>query len=378
MHFITAGEAQGSGHVAVVSGVPAGVRVQESAMAEDVARWAKRFGQPPRAVGAPVIISGVSQGRTTGAPVAILMPEPAQDPAAPQEDAHRTAVRPATAELVGMLKLDADTCAPAALRAGAQTRACAVAAAGVAREFLASLGVEIHSCVTRIGQAAMREPEPVFDRFPYTPLEVETSSVRCPSPAATRLMEAQIEEAVAAGDTLGGAFAVVVTGALAGLGGYAEDSQNMAAKLAAAAFRASGVAGVEFGQAAQAALMRGTDCADAITCNASRGFARSTNMAGGIEAGMTTGMPVVLCATVAPGAAFGMAVPTVDAATLESTLAAPGAYDVCAVPAAAVEAEAHIAFALAQAYLEKFGADAMSDIAAAVRAYETRLKLAAR
>lgn len=376
MHYMTAGEAHGPGHVVIVSDVPAGLRVQESAMAEDVARWAKRFGQEPRAAGNPGIIAGVMNGHTTGAPVAVLMAAPVEG--VPADDPQRSAARPATADLVGMLKTGASGCYAVSERACVQERACAIAASGVAREFLASLGVEIHSYVTRIGDASMRANELQSDCLAYTPLEIETSTLRCPSGQATRMMETAIREAMKANDTLGGSFTVVVSGAVAGLGGYAEPGQNIAAALSAAVFNATGVTSVAFGRAAAASRMRGTIASDAVEVDLAGAFGRASNTSGGIEGGMTTGMPVVMHATVSPSPFVGVGVSAFDANTCEPAQLEPAAYDACTVPSSAVEAEAQVAFTLAQAYFAKFGGDSMSDIAQRVQAYAQRVKCAAR
>lgn len=382
MRYTTAGESNGTSLVAVVTGVPAGLRLHEDAINADIARWAHCHGKRELPADGIHIITGVNAGRTTGAPVTLFLDNSAYLASPANAHLNRaggcTSPRPGTAELAGCLNTDADDCSAIAGRDSLRADVMRVAAAAVAREFLADFGVDVQSYVTRIGEAAMREEARALEGFIYAPLDIETSSVRCPSAQATRSMEAALDRAVEDGDTLGGEFALIATGVMPGLGGYAEPEDNMAMQLTSAVFRARGVTGVQVGCAERASRMRGFDATDAISLTAAQGFSRETNLAGGVEAGMTTGKPVVLRALVAPSTSFGISVPTMDMATLQPVLARPRAYEPCLVPAAAVAAEAEVSFALANAYLRKFGEGAMADIHAAAAAYERRLKMAAR
>lgn len=380
MHFMTAGEAQSSAFVAIVDRVPAGLSIQEQAINADLARWAHCSGGEVCPSFGARIVAGVRNGRTTGAPVALCLdndPRSSGVAPAPAYAANPQTPYPGTVDLVGSLSADADDCVAMRERFALRTTAVRVAAAAVAREFLADLGVDVYSYVARIGEAAMREQPEAFEGLAYTPLDIETSPVRCPSAQATRLMEAALEEAVAKGDTLGGEFALIATGVDAGLGAGLQAGVNAQVALAGALFSAPGVSGVEFGRAFHASRLLGTDAADAIVADAA-GFSRATNLSGGFEGGITTGMPLVMRAVVAPGAAFGMDVPSVDMATLSDVFVRPALYEPCRVSASSVVAEAEVAFALATLYQDKFGGDAMSDIHASLKAYRRRLKLAAR
>lgn len=382
VHYVTAGESNNATLMAIVEDVPAGLCVRENAIDADLGRWAGCLGCDDLPRDAVRVLSGMSNGRTTGAPVALALDNAAHAAAlgafCAEERSMAAVPRPGTADIAAALKTDADACLPLARRAALRSDVMRVAAAGIAREFLADLGVEIHSYTVRIGEASMREEPEAFERFAYTPLDVETSAVRCPSPAATRLMEAAIEDARATGDTLGGEFALVVSGVVAGLGDFAAAPRGLSARLAQAVFSAPSVVGVEMGCASAASRMTGAHALDAIVCDAGRGFSRATNRAGGVEGGVSTGMPIVLRATVAPSPAFGREAPSISMDTLDAADRPSEAYHPCAVPSVAVSAEAEVAFVLAEAYRAKFGGDAMSDIHAALKAYNKRLRLAAR
>ena len=382
MRYTTAGESNGTSLVAVVTDVPAGLRLHEDAINADIARWAQCYGKRELPVDGIHILTGVHAGRTTGAPVTLFLDNSAYLSAPANAHLNRAggcaSPRPGTAELAGALNTDADDCSVIAGRDALRADVMRIAAAAVAREFLADFGVDVQSYVTRIGHADMREEARAYESLIYPPLDIETSSVRCPSAQATRSMEAALAAAVKDGDTLGGEFALIATNVVPGLGGYADPQENMAMQLSSAVFRARGVTGVQLGCADRASRMRGFDATDALAFLPGEGFSRETNMAGGVEAGMTTGKPVVMRALVAPSAAFGIPVPTIDMATLEPVLVQPRAYEPCLVPSAAVAAEAEVSFVLANAYLRKFGEGAMADIHASFAAYERRLKLAAR
>lgn len=221
----------------------------------------------------------------------------------------------------------------------------------------------------------MREEPDASERFVYTPLDIEMSALRCPSAQATRAMEAQIDRAVAAGDTLDGEFRVAITGLMPGLGDDMRPGGGLLPLLAAAAFSVEGVRGVEFGCAT--AGLCGSRAVDAPTCS-SLGFARSSNRAGGIEGGVSTGLPVIMTVSVAAPPLLGKAAPALDMETLDSADCAPGRFDACCVPSVGVAVESELAFALAQAYRAKFGGDCMGDVHAALDAYAARLARAAR
>lgn len=375
MQYKDAGEANGLGLVAIVDDVPAGLRINPQNIDDDIARWDRLHGRPARsrAYEGVELLAGVREGRTIGSPVALCLARQAED-GVECAMRRRSAPRPATAELATALKRDLDDCSDAFGRSDARIGAMRVAAAGVPREFLADLGVEVHSYVVSIGDAAMREDPDAAERFAYTPLDIEMSSVRCPSSQATRAMESRIDDAIAAGDTLGGTLRIVVTGLVPGLGDQ-EPGEGILSRMAAAAFSVEGVRGVEFGLPAPG--LRGPHSFD-IPVRTPSGFSRASNRSGGVEGGLSTGQPVSMLVSVAPGPWVGRAMPTLDMETLSSVDCESIRHDACRVPSIAVAVESEVAFVLAQDYRSKFGGDCMGDVHAAVDAYRARLARAAR
>ena len=390
MQYITAGESHGSALVAIVSGVPAGLKVSKEHIDSDLARRQRGYGRGGRQkieTDKVEFIGGVRFGKTIGSPVSVLIKNDdasswtdimSTTNPAPKDLKREVTPRPGHADLVGALKTDTDDCRNVLERSSARETAARVAAAGIAREFLADLGVEVFSYVTRIGSAEYVEEEPMVQAPDYKPLSIELSEVRCPSEEASVNMMAEIDKAKEAGDSLGGTFRVVATGLLPGLGGYASGSDRLTSKLGAALFSIPAIKGVEFGLGFEAAKLSGSQVHDPICVSKKDGFYRTQNNAGGLEGGMSTGMPLIITAAMKPIPTLMKPLNTVNLDTLETVEASSERSDTCAVPAAAVVAEAEVAFVLAQAYLDKFGSDNMTDIKAAIKAYKQRLKTVSR
>lgn len=379
MHYITAGESHGSSLMTIVYDVPAGLTVPQEIINADLVRRQSGYGRSSRQENRDTafLASGIADGRTTGAPIAMVLTnnrEGTEGSDAPDI----IAPRPGHADLNGALKMNFDDCKNVAERASARETAARVAAASIAREFLATLGVEVHSYVTSIGNAAMQEDDPMTQAPLYKPLDIEMSATRCPNREATEKMLAEIDRAREAGDTLGGTFRVVATGLLPGLGSYAVPADRLTARLGAAILSIPAIRGVEFGIGFEAAKRDGSKVHDPIAIDSHAGFTRTGNNAGGLEGGMTTGMPLVITAAMKPLPTLARPLDSVDMETLEPCKAHVGRSDVCAVPAAAVVAEAEVAFVLATAYTEKFGCDNMADIQASIRAYSNRLRTVSR
>ena len=211
MYYEIAGESNSALLSAVVSGVPAGLRISEEAIDADVARWSSRMralsgeGQNSDCEDHVNVLSGVADGRTTGAPIVLVANNAARRPGSELQNMPLAGfpVRPGTVDLGASLKYDISDCSVLGRRFNDRLDIMRVAASGIARELLAEFGVEIISCVTRIGGVSVRE-DPFADNAPaLSPLEVEVSSVRCPSSQMTRAMEDEIARAVAQRDTLG-------------------------------------------------------------------------------------------------------------------------------------------------------------------------------
>lgn len=390
MHYITAGESHGPALTAIVDGVPAGLKVSLRQIDSDLARRQSGYGRGGRQAiekDHAEILSGVRFGKTLGTPIALQIRNrdwenwtermaPFGD--VPDELVREVTPRPGHADLVGALKTNTDDCRNILERASARETAARVAAAGIAREFLADLGVEIFSYVTRIGSAKFAEDEPMLAAPDYKPLDIEMSDVRCPDEEASEAMKAAIDAARDAGESLGGTFRVVVLGLLPGIGGYATPSERLTSRIGAALFSIPAIKGVEFGKGFATASEVGSRVHDPIIQSSKDGFSRSSNNAGGLEGGMTTGMPLIVTAAMKPIPTLANPLTTVNMDTLEVEEASKERSDVCAVPACAVVAESEVAFVLANAYLERFGDANMTDIRAAVKAYRQRIKTMSR
>lgn len=390
MHYVTAGESHGPALTAIVSGVPAGLSISLKQIDSDLARRQSGYGRGGRQAiekDHAEILSGVRFGRTLGTPIAIHIAnrdwENWTDRMAafgetPEGLVREVTPRPGHADLVGALKSNTDDCRNILERASARETAARVAAAGVARELLADLGVEIYSYVTRIGSAEFIEDDPMLAAPDYKPLDIEMSDVRCPDEKATEAMKAAIDAAREAGESLGGTFRVVVTGLLPGIGGFATPAERLTSRIGAALFSIPAIKGVEFGMGFAAAASVGSKVHDPIVHSSKDGFSRASNNAGGLEGGMTTGMPLIVTAAMKPIPTLTNPLMTVNMDTLEVQEASKERSDVCAVPACAVVAESEVAFVLANAYLERFGDANMTDIKAAVKAYRQRIKTMSR
>lgn len=381
MRYTTAGESHGRSLTAIVTDVPAGIRIDVASIDADLALRQSGYGRGGRQkieTDHVTMLSGVRFGSTIGSPVALaianrdwdnwldVMAITGERPAGISE----TAPRPGHADLAGVLKIGSGDCRDVLERASARETAARVAAGGVAKAFLAHLGVGLFSYVEAIGEVAF---EHVADPACVDMSAVAASDVRCPDPVASQRMRTHIDQARADGESLGGVFVVGATGLVPGVGGYAEACSRMDSLLAAAVMSIPAIKGVEIGDGFEGARRVGSLVHDAIGWDAQRGYVRQTNRAGGLEGGMTNGEPLVVRAAMKPIPTLMRPLGSVELETHEPVDASKERSDVCAVPAAAVVAEAEVAFVLARAYMDKFGRDCVSDIVAALDAYRSRI-----
>lgn len=390
MQYITAGESHGPQLSAIVSGVPAGLMISEEQINSDLARRQSGYGRGGRMAierDTVRVTSGIRFGRTLGTPISLVVENRdwknwtdrmAAFGPAPESLVREVSPRPGHADLVGAMKTNTDDCRNILERASARETAARVAASGIAREFLAELGVEVFSYVTSVGDVSMEEDDPMTAATQYAPLDIELSEMRCPCQKATETMKEAIDQAKLDGESLGGTFRVVARGLLPGLGGYASAGERLTGRIGAALFSIPAIKGVEFGVGFDAAKRPGSEVHDPILLDKKKGFTRASNNAGGLEGGMTNGMPLVVTAAMKPIPTLMTPLDTVNMDTLEVEQASKERSDVCAVPAAAVVAEGEVAFVLAQAYLDAFGSNNMADIKAAIKAYKQRLRTMSR
>jgi chorismate synthase len=381
MRYTTAGESHGRALTAIITGVPAGIPLLAEDIDRDLARRQGGHGRGGRQSiekDRVTITSGVRFGATIGSPIALVvanrdwenwtgvMSSSGEKPAGIRE----THPRPGHADLAGILKTASDDTRDILERASARETAARVAAGGVAKALLRALGVEVRSFVFSIGSVAM---QPVVDASAVDPAAVEASAVRCPDAVAGEAMKREIDAARADGESLGGTFFVTASGLVPGLGGYAEAGERLDARLAAAVMSIPAIKGFEVGEGFGLADIRGSHAHDPIHHVSGEGFVRPSNHAGGLEGGMTNGEPLVVRAAMKPIPTLMRPLASIDLDTLAPVDASKERSDVCAVPAAAVVGEAEVAVVLADAYLRKFGSDALIDILAARDAYLARI-----
>jgi chorismate synthase len=369
----------------MVEGMVAGVEVTSSDIADQLARRRLGYGRGARMKfeqDQVTMLAGLRHGVTLGGPIAIeigntewpkwetvMAPDPV-DPAALSDSAARNAPltrpRPGHADYAGMLKYGFDDARPVLERASARETAARVAAGTVARAFLRqALGVEVVSHVLSIGASAPYDGPPPL---PGDLAAIDASPVRAFDPASEALMIAEIEAAKRDGDTLGGVVEVVAHGLPVGLGSFTSGENRLDSQLAAAVMGIQAIKGVEIGDGFETARRRGSVAHDEIYPGPD-GVIRSTNRAGGLEGGMTNGLPVRVRAAMKPISTVPRALATIDMATGEEAVAIHQRSDVCAVPAAGVVVETMVALVLARAALEKFGGDSLTETRTNIDAY---------
>jgi chorismate synthase len=377
LRWLTAGESHGPALVAVLEGVPAGVRVTSAEVAQELARRRLGYGRGARMSfeqDQVEIVGGLRHGVTLGSPVAIQVGNTewpkwrtvmAADPVDPEElagqarNAPLTRPRPGHADLAGMQKYGYTDARPILERASARETAARVAVATVAKALLRQgLGIEVLSHVVALGSVTAK---PGLVPQPGDTPRIDADPLRCLDPEASAAMVAEVDAAKQDADTLGGVVEVLAYGVPPGLGSHVQWDRRLDARLGAALLSIQAIKGVEIGDAFTQARSRGSVAHDEIMPT-SDGVRRVTDRAGGLEGGMTTGEPLRVRAAMKPISSLNRALGTVDVATGEPATAINQRSDVCAVPAAAVVAEAMVALVLAEAAVEKFGGDSLAEL----------------
>ncbi|HET8659886.1 MAG TPA: chorismate synthase [Micromonosporaceae bacterium] len=384
LRWLTAGESHGPALVAIIEGVPAGVSVTSADVAHELARRRLGYGRGARMSferDQVDIVGGVRHGVTLGGPVAISVANSewpkwrvvmAADPVDPAElaglarNAPLTRPRPGHADLAGMQKYGYTDARPVLERASARETAARVAVGTVAKALLRQgLGVEVVSHVVALGAV---EAKPGTRPTPADAGQVDADPVRCLDPDASSRMVAEVDAAKRDADTLGGVVEVLAYGVPPGLGAHTQWDRKLDARLAAALCSIQAIKGVEIGDGFTQARSRGSVAHDEIVPTPD-GVRRVSDRAGGLEGGMTTGEPLRVRAAMKPISSLNRPLSTVDTATGEPATAINQRSDVCAVPAAAVVAEAMVALVLAEAAIEKFGGDSLAELRRNVAGY---------
>lgn len=381
MEFVTAGESHGPALTAIVTGVPAGVHLDEGAINKDMARRQKGYGRGGRMkieTDKAIVQSGVRFSETLGTPITLQVVNADYVNWAGRMDVFGDAPaglkrevqpRPGHADLLGMLKIDTDDARDILERSSARETAARVAAGAVAKAFLAELGVEVLSYVKRIGPVCLEDLPTEYDID-----VIEASECRNPDAQITEAMKAAIDAAKAEGESFGGECVVVARGLIPGLGSYKSGPERLTSKLGAACFAIPAIKGVEFGLGFECAARPGSQVHDGIVWSEDGGYDRVGNNAGGLEGGMTTGKDLVITLAMKPIPTLMKPLDTVNTDTHEPVKASKERSDTCAVPAMGVVAEAEVAMVLADAYTQMFGDNCMSDIKERISAYLERIQ----
>jgi chorismate synthase len=362
LRFLTAGESHGPELTAILDGMPAGVPVDRDALARMMARRQVGFGASARMAmehDEVRITAGVVAGHTTGAPIALTIRNRDFANWTERDVPPMTVPRPGHADLAATVKYGYRDLRLALERASARETAARVAVGAVCGQLLAAFVIEVGSYVVTIGEVEVEMPSELDYRGRFA--QAEASDVRCPDPDAAARMRAAVDAARQDGDTLGGVFEVVALGVPPGLGSHVHWDRRLTGRLLGAVASIPAVKGVELGAAFANARQRGTTVHDRYSL-AGRRIERTTNRAGGLEGGITTGEPIVVRAAMKPIATSLTPLPSVDLATGEPAETAYERSDVCAVPRAAVVGEAMVAFVLADALLEKLGGDSLDEM----------------
>jgi chorismate synthase len=391
LKFLTAGESHGKALVGIIEGLPAGLSISSNDINNELARRQKGFGRGGRMkieTDKAQILSGVRHGKSLGSPISLLIEnkdwENWTEIMSPDSKLKTqnlklktvTRPRPGHADLTGALKYNHHDMRNVLERSSARETAVRVAIGAIAKQLLAEFDIQVVSYVSEIGgvksqesgvrsQGKEKDLRKLFNN-------AEASPVRCPDKKTEKKIIEKIKETIKKGDTLGGVFEIAVLGVPAGLGSYSQWDRKLEAKLAYAVMGIQAIKGVEIGLGFDAARKPGSEVMDEIyyrtqnpklkTQNLAGGFYRKTNNAGGIEGGMSNGMPIIIRAAMKPIPTLKSPLASVDINTKKKFKAAYERSDACAVPAASVIGEAVAATVIADTFLEKFGGDSITEI----------------
>ena len=375
IRYTSSGESHGKALTGIIEGIPAGLSLTSDDIDRDLKRRQKGYGRGGRMKiesDRAEILSGVRWGKTLGSPISLLIEnrdwknwtegmsvyEQYENSIGPV-----TRARPGHADLNGAIKYNQKDIRNILERSSARETAMRVAIGATVKRFLSEFGIKIGSYIIEIGDqgTGLSGPDKDGRDFLKSFKVAEGSPVRCPDEKASKKMMKLIDTAKAEGYSLGGVFEVFATGLPIGIGSHVQWDRRLDGKLAQALMSIQAVKGVEIGGGFGMAQRPGFRVMDEIYYKKGRGFFRKTNNAGGVEGGMTNGMPLILRAAMKPIPTQRNPLKSVDIVTKRSIRAAYERSDVCAVPAAGVIGEAMAALVLADAFLEKFGGDSMEE-----------------
>lgn len=361
MKLITSGESHGPALVTILEGLPAGLPLEPEIIHRGLARRQQGYGAGPRMKiehDKAQILGGVMDGKTTGAPISLLIPNLDHDKWHGKAVEPLTIPRPGHADLVGAVKYGYRDLRPALERASARETAARVAAGAICQHFLAQFGIIVGGYVLSIGDV-----QTDFGDMPYEErfARAEESDVRCPVESSAAKIRSEIENTMHSKNTLGGVIEIAALNVPIGLGSFVQWDKRLEAKLAMAIMSVQAIRGVEIGDAFENAKRLGTQAQDPILLNSSL-IKRHSNRAGGIEGGISNGQPIIIRAAMKPIASTLTPQQTVDLATGKESSTKYERSDFCPVPRAVPILEAMTAFVLADALIEKLGGDSMDEM----------------
>jgi chorismate synthase len=387
LRYLTAGESHGEALIAYISGLPAGLTVDQAFIDRELWRRQQGYGRGGRMKierDSAHILSGVRHGKTIGSPVSIQLEN--RDwknwqeslPVEAGDAGKHTRVaspRPGHADLAGALKYNFPEARYVLERASARESAARVSVGALAKLFLRQLGLEVLSHVVTTGSVSL-QGEVSWERI-RSLYDREDVLLNCADPDAEQRMKQEVDKVLKTGDSLGGVFEVVAHNVPPGLGTYAQWDERLDALLAAAVMSLQAVKAVEIGSGVAAAFSPGSAVHDEIGYQSASGFtafSRTHNNAGGIEGGVSNGEEIRVRGYLKPISTLRRPLQSVDFSTREPVKAAYERSDVCVVPAAGVAAESMVALTLARCALEKFGGDSMLETLRNFEGYRQQLK----
>ncbi|MCY8232746.1 chorismate synthase [Priestia endophytica] len=373
MRYLTAGESHGPQLTTILEGVPSNLPLKAEDINEDLARRQKGYGRGRRMqieTDEVEILSGVRHASTLGSPITLVVEnndwkhwtkimgiEEISEEEKEEVKRKITRPRPGHADLIGGMKYGHRDLRNVLERSSARETTVRVAAGAVAKKILSELGINVASHVLEIG--GVRATPPQYKNLNELKDRTNESPVRCFDQSVEQEMMSAIDSAKENGDSIGGIVEVIIEGLPPGVGSYVQYDRKLDSKIAAAIVSINAFKGVEFGIGFEAARLPGSKVHDEILWNEEEGYTRGSNNLGGLEGGMTTGMPLVVRGVMKPIPTLYKPLQSVDIDTKEPFSASIERSDSCAVPAASVVAEAVVAWEVANAIVEQFGHDRM-------------------
>ncbi|HZW81170.1 MAG TPA: chorismate synthase [Candidatus Deferrimicrobiaceae bacterium] len=387
LRYFTAGESHGEALVAFLSGLPAGLKVDQSFLDRELWRRQQGYGRGGRMKierDTAHILSGIRQGKTIGSPISVqlenrdwknwqeALPVTQGDPSLHKRVA---SPRPGHADLAGALKYNFPEARYVLERASARESAARVAIGAIAKAFLRELGIEVLSHVVAVGNVTIQKDVP-WEQINAL-YNQEEILLNCADPEVQQRMKEEVDKVLKTGDSVGGVFEVVAHGVPPGLGTYAQWDERLDALLAGAVMSLQAVKAVEIGAGVAAAASPGSAVHDEIgygSLGKFTAFTRTRNNAGGIEGGVSNGEEIRVRGYLKPISTLRRPLQSVDFSTRQAVRAAYERSDVCVVPAAGVAAEGMVALTLARCALDKFGGDSMSETLRNFAGYRQQLE----